>query len=136
MSASESAKPGSESARRLPETYRDCLDFLFRRNQFSIKLGLETINALLDRLGRPDRGCQAVVLETGLGGRLDATNAVMPALTAVTSISLDHTAILGHTVEEIWREKTAILKPGVPMVVQENRPHLLAELRAKAEAAG
>ena len=46
----------SGSAPALPETYRDCLDFLFARNQFSIKLGLETINALLDRLGRPDAG--------------------------------------------------------------------------------
>jgi dihydrofolate synthase / folylpolyglutamate synthase len=210
----------------LPETYRDCLDFLFKRNQFSIKLGLETINALLDRLGRPDRGltflhvagtngkgsvcanlaallgaagykrvglytsphlvsfrerilvdgepieaewivgwlrgamaailelnatyfecvtalaldwfrhrgCEAVVLETGLGGRLDATNAVLPALTVITSISLDHTAILGDTVEAIWYEKTAILKPRVPMVVMEERSHLLAELDRNAAA--
>ena len=81
-------------------------------------------------------GCQAVVLETGLGGRLDATNIVQSAVTVITSISLDHTQILGSTVEEIWREKIAILKPGVPMVVSERRPHLLAELEAAARAAG
>jgi dihydrofolate synthase/folylpolyglutamate synthase len=221
--------PGSAGLPRLPllpDTYRDCLDFFFARNQFSIKLGLETINALLDRLGRPDAGltflhvagtngkgsvcanlaallgaagyrrvglytsphlvsfrerilvdgepipadwivgwlrgamahilelnatyfecvtalaldwfrhcgCEAVVLETGLGGRLDATNAVLPALTVITSISLDHTAILGDTVEAIWGEKIAILKHRIPMVVMEDRPHLLAELARKAAA--
>ena len=83
-----------------------------------------------------DRSCGAVVLETGLGGRLDATNAVSPALTAITSISLDHTSILGDTVEAIWKEKLGILKPGVPMVVREDRPALLAELDARAAAAG
>jgi dihydrofolate synthase/folylpolyglutamate synthase len=83
-----------------------------------------------------DRACGAVVLETGLGGRLDATNAVTPAVTVITSISLDHTAILGDTVEAIWKEKLGILKPGVPMVVREDRPALLAELDARAAAAG
>jgi dihydrofolate synthase/folylpolyglutamate synthase len=222
---------GGESAMdagRLPETYRDCLDFLYARNQFAIKLGLDNIKALLGRLGRPQdglrilhvagtngkgsvcanlaallracgygrvglytsphlvsfrerilvdgepvarewivewmrgamphilelgntyfeivtamaldwfrrRGCEAVVLETGLGGRLDATNAVRPEATAITSVSLDHTQILGDTVEAIWREKIGILKPGVPMVVAENRPRLLEELRDKAREAG
>ncbi len=83
-----------------------------------------------------DAGCSAAVLETGLGGRLDATNVVVPDVTVITSISLDHTQILGGTVEAIWREKIAILKPGVPMVVREDRPHLLAELEAAARAAG
>ena len=46
---------GSE-ALRLPETYRDCLAFFFARNQFAMKLGLDNIHALLDRLGRPDKG--------------------------------------------------------------------------------
>lgn len=216
------------TAATVPSTYRECLAFLFARNQFAMKLGLENIRALLDRLGNPDRGmrflhvagtngkgsvcanlaallgacgyrrvglytsphlvsfrerilidgepippdaivewmgrahaailelgatyfecvtalaldwfrrsgCEAVVLETGLGGRLDATNAVTPALTVITSISLDHTAILGDTVEAIWREKIGILKPGVPMVVREDRPRLLAELAERAGAAG
>lgn len=83
-----------------------------------------------------DAGCSAAVLETGLGGRLDATNVVIPDVTVITSISLDHTQILGGTVEAIWREKTAILKPGVPMVVREDRPGLLAELEAAARDAG
>jgi dihydrofolate synthase/folylpolyglutamate synthase len=57
------------------------------------------------------------VIETGLGGRLDLTNAVeAPVLTVITSISLDHTAILGDTIGQIAAEKAGIIKPGVPLV--------------------
>jgi dihydrofolate synthase/folylpolyglutamate synthase len=57
-----------------------------------------------------------VVLEVGLGGRLDATNVVVPAVTVITSISLDHMAILGETLALIAAEKAGIIKPGVPLV--------------------
>jgi len=57
------------------------------------------------------------IIETGLGGRLDATNVVQPALCVFTSISLDHTEILGDTLEAIAGEKVGILKPGVPSVL-------------------
>ena len=58
-----------------------------------------------------------IVLETGLGGRLDATNAFpCPALTVITSISLDHTMILGNTIEQIAAEKAGIIKQGVPVL--------------------
>ena len=57
-----------------------------------------------------------IILETGLGGRLDATNAIdNPALAIITSISLDHTAIFGDTIEKIAGEKAGIIKPGVPV---------------------
>lgn len=56
--------------------------------------------------------CDYVVLETGLGGRLDSTNVVDPAISIITSISLEHTAILGDTIPEITREKAGIIKPG------------------------
>lgn len=59
----------------------------------------------------------AVVLEVGLGGRLDATNIVTPKAAVITSISLDHTNILGNTLEAIAGEKAGIIKPGVPVVV-------------------
>ncbi len=62
---------------------------------------------------------QIVVLETGLGGRLDATNAVMPRLSAITSIDLEHTRYLGDTLEAIAAEKAGIIKPGVPVVLGE-----------------
>ncbi len=61
-----------------------------------------------------ERGCTDVVLETGLGGRLDATNVCDPVLTLVTGIELEHADILGSTLEAIASEKAGILKTGVP----------------------
>jgi len=63
-----------------------------------------------------------VVLETGLGGRLDATNIVTPELSVITSISLEHTEILGATLAEIAREKGGIIKPKVPVVIGPRVP--------------
>lgn len=61
--------------------------------------------------------CDVVVLECGLGGRLDATNIIKtPILSVITGIALDHTAILGNTVEEIAGEKAGIIKKGVPLL--------------------
>ena len=60
--------------------------------------------------------CDAVVLEVGLGGRLDSTNVVTPEVCAIAPISLDHTHVLGDTVEKIAHEKAGIIKPGVPVV--------------------
>lgn len=57
------------------------------------------------------------VLETGLGGRLDATNIVNPILTILTSISLEHTEYLGNSLEEITKEKSGIIKPLVPVII-------------------
>ncbi len=63
------------------------------------------------------QGVDAAVIETGLGGRLDSTNLITPVLSVVTSIGLDHCALLGSTRAEIAREKAGIFKPGVPAVV-------------------
>lgn len=73
------------------------------------------------------------VLETGLGGRLDATNICNPALTIITRIGLDHCDWLGDTVEKIALEKAGIIKPGVPVVLGENMPEVreIVENRAK-----
>jgi len=62
------------------------------------------------------------VLETGLGGRLDATNIIAPILSVITSISLDHTHILGKTSEAIAKEKGGIIKPGIPVVIGSTVP--------------
>ena len=63
-----------------------------------------------------EQRAQVVVLETGLGGRLDATNVVTPAVSILTSIGLDHQKHLGATLAEIAAEKAGIIKPGVPVV--------------------
>ncbi len=63
-----------------------------------------------------------IILETGLGGRLDATNAIRkPAVTVITSISLDHVEILGDTIEAIAGEKAGIIKPHVPVVCLDGK---------------
>ncbi len=67
----------------------------------------------------------AAVIEVGLGGRLDATNILTPRLSVITSIGLEHTRILGTTVEAIAREKAGIIKPGVPVVLGPKVPHEL-----------
>lgn len=63
-----------------------------------------------------ENGCDLVILETGLGGRLDATNVVVPLLSVITTISLDHEQYLGNSVEEVAFEKAGIIKPHVPVI--------------------
>ena len=65
-----------------------------------------------------------VVLETGLGGRLDSTNIVTPVLSVITNIGLDHCDMLGETLPEIAFEKAGIIKPCVPVVVGESGPEI------------
>lgn len=78
-----------------------------------------------------------IILETGIGGRLDATNAVRhPIVTVITSVSLDHMEILGNTIEEIAKEKAGIIKPHVPVVFLGERASTDAiEMRAEKLAA-
>lgn len=76
----------------------------------------ETVTAMAFLLFR-DAGCELNVIEVGLGGRLDATNVVVPVLTVITPVSFDHEAFLGNTLEAIASEKAGILKPGVPLVM-------------------
>lgn len=77
------------------------------------------------------------LLETGLGGRLDATNVVeKPALTVITPISMDHESFLGDTITQIAGEKAGILKPGVPCVVGPQTPEALEVLEARAMQIG
>ena len=77
------------------------------------------------------------VLETGLGGRLDATNIVRrPFLTVITSISLEHTQYLGDTIPQIAGEKAGILKPGVPAVYDASDPEAAAVIARRAAELG
>ena len=76
-----------------------------------------------------NKGCDAVVLEVGLGGKHDATNVITPVLSIITSIQLDHTKILGSTLEEIAREKAGIMKPGVDVIVGPHCPLLVMKVR-------
>ena len=66
-----------------------------------------------------EQNIDIAVIETGLGGRLDSTNIITPLVSVITNISLDHTSLLGDTIEEIAGEKAGIIKPGVPVVIGE-----------------
>ncbi|ATB26999.1 bifunctional folylpolyglutamate synthase/dihydrofolate synthase [Melittangium boletus] len=76
------------------------------------------------------------VVEVGLGGRLDATRACHPLVTAITPVSFDHTEYLGNTLEAIAGEKAGILKPGVPVVVSRQEPEALAAIERAARTVG
>ncbi len=73
------------------------------------------------------------VVEVGLGGRLDATNLVTPLVSVITSLSLDHMAVLGDTLSKIATEKAGIIKPGRPVVVAPQKDEALRVVRQIAE---
>ena len=87
------------------------------------------VSTALGFLDFAERGVEWAVVEVGLGGRLDSTNVLTPEVTVITSIGLDHTEILGTTLEAIAAEKAGIVKPGVPLVsaVTEAGPRAVIE---------
>ncbi len=101
-----------------PPTY---FEFLFYMSM--------VINASL----RPD----FVILETGLGGRLDVTNVIHhPVAVIITSVSMDHMEYLGNTIEEIAWEKAGIMKPGAPVIYDDNYPEVSAVILRRAKELG
>jgi dihydrofolate synthase/folylpolyglutamate synthase len=95
----------------------------------------EVITALaLKHFG--DAKVDIAILETGLGGRLDATNAVQSNVSVITPIGLDHEKWLGHTLAEIAGEKGGIIKPGVPVVSAPQQPEAKEAIRARAAECG
>ncbi len=78
--------------------------------------------------------CDWAVIETGLGGRLDATNTIIPQAAVITPIELEHTAVLGNTIPLIAAEKSKIIKQGVPTFVSRQSPEAMAVFEAEALA--
>jgi dihydrofolate synthase/folylpolyglutamate synthase len=83
-----------------------------------------------------DQQAEIVVLETGIGGRLDATNVCRPLATCITNISRDHTQLLGNTLAKIATEKAGILKPGIPVVSGVAEPETIDVISAVAQERG
>ena len=83
-----------------------------------------------------DAGVDIAVVETGLGGRLDATNVVEPLATAITTVGRDHTDILGDSLAQIAREKAGIIKPGVPLALGRQEQEAEAVILARAQELG
>jgi dihydrofolate synthase/folylpolyglutamate synthase len=78
------------------------------------------------------REVQAAVVEVGLGGRLDATNVIDPVVSVITTLSYDHTNVLGNTLAQIAGEKAGIIKPGRPVVSAPQRPEALEVIQKTA----
>jgi len=106
----------------IPKEY--VFDFLTTWEPYFIEKGLSffEITTGLAFKWFADAGVDAAVIEAGLGGRLDSTNVITPELALVTTIGLDHCALLGNTLEAIAGEKAGIFKPGVPALVGESNP--------------
>ncbi len=90
-----------------------------------------TIAMTFDYFARED--VDIAVIETGLGGRLDSTNIITPELSVITNVSLDHTNLLGNTVEKIAAEKAGIIKPGIPVVAGNTSETALKVIRDMAK---
>ncbi len=118
--------PHAEMA-RLVDEMKPAIESIPRLTTFEITTGLAFLYFAR-------QGVEAAVFEVGLGGRLDATNVLLPAVTVITSLSYDHTYILGNTLAEIAGEKGGIIKPGVPLVAapQQEEARLVLE-RISAE---
>jgi dihydrofolate synthase/folylpolyglutamate synthase len=99
--------------------------FPFSPSFFEITFGMA-----LDYFKAQD--CDICIIETGLGGRLDATNVITPEISAITSISLEHTDILGSTIEAIAKEKAGIIKKGKPVVIGKLETEALFAIKEKA----
>ncbi len=83
-----------------------------------------------------EQKCDLVIWETGLGGRLDATNIVTPLASVITNIEYDHQHWLGHDLRSIATEKAGIIKPGVPVITATAEPEALAVIQETALARG
>jgi dihydrofolate synthase/folylpolyglutamate synthase len=100
---------------------RRVVDFVAEHKEQMLKLGLSffEITTAMAFNFFAESDVEVAVIETGLGGRLDATNIITPILSVVTNIGLDHTDLLGTTLQAVAREKAGIIKQGVPVVLGE-----------------
>jgi dihydrofolate synthase/folylpolyglutamate synthase len=107
-----------------------------RRHPHEGSLTAFEISTAMSLLACAEAPVDLAIVEVGLGGRLDATNVVEPAVSVITPISLDHQAILGDTLGEIAAEKAGILRPGVPAVIASQPASALAVIRDTAALIG
>ena len=117
---------------------REVIDFVANHKTKMRELGLSffemTTAMAFDFFSSND--VEVAVIETGLGGRLDATNIITPELCVVTNIGLDHTDLLGDTIEKVAAEKAGIIKAGVPVVLGEANEQYNGVFEERAAALG
>src|SRR5664280_335424 len=118
---------------RLVEEIKPRLEQVGTHPEFHAPTFFEAITAIALQYFREQK-VDIVVWETGLGGRLDATNVITPLVSVITNIAFDHTQYLGETLEQIATEKCGIIKQGVPVVTACAAPEALAVIRRTAAA--
>ena len=106
---------------------------LVRQSDFSVQPSFFEITWILALRHFLAENCEICVIETGLGGRLDATNIITPLLSYISNIGLDHTSILGDSLEKIAAEKAGIIKMGVPVLIGEYNPKTQPVFEEKAQ---
>ncbi|WP_237226853.1 bifunctional folylpolyglutamate synthase/dihydrofolate synthase [Rubinisphaera sp. JC750] len=127
-------QPSEADVVALTQTVLDAADRLQAEDTSLAPTFFECVNAMA-WVHFCNQNVDLAVLEVGLGGRLDSTNLCNPLVTAITSISFDHTRILGSTLAEIAGEKAGIIKADVPVICGVLNPEAQAVVRAKAEEA-
>ena len=118
----ETVEPAAERVERRPSAPRSCTFF-------------ELTTAMAFEYFRRER-TDVAVIETGMGGRWDATNVVMPAVAAICDVDFDHMEYLGTTLEAIAGEKAGIIQPGRPVVTGVRRPEAMAVIEEAAKKVG
>jgi dihydrofolate synthase/folylpolyglutamate synthase len=120
---------------RLVEQLKPLLESVAAHPEFRAPTFFEAVTAVALQYFYEQK-TDVVIWETGLGGRLDATNVVTPLASVITNIAFDHTQYLGETLPQIAREKCGIIKPGVPVVTASVAEEVLRVIRATATAQG
>lgn len=106
------------------------IDIIRSNNVYGITF-FEFVTALAFKYFK-DKGAQCVVVETGMGGRLDATNVITPEVCVITPISYDHKEFLGDSIEKIAYEKAGIIKPSIPLVVSNQTSQAMSVIIERA----
>lgn len=118
----------------IPQKY--VIDFVEEGQSFFESIGasfFEITTAMAFKYFK-DKDIDIAVVEVGLGGRLDSTNIITPIVSLITNISMDHTQMLGTSLEQIAMEKAGIIKKGVPVVIGESLPETRSVFEAQAKA--
>ena len=102
-------------------------------SELKLKINFFEITTFIALLFFEDENAEVIILETGLGGRLDATNVVNSVISVITNVSFDHTAILGNTLKEIAFEKAGIIKNGEICIFSQNLSELENEINKKTK---
>ncbi|MDO5089772.1 MAG: Mur ligase family protein, partial [Leptotrichiaceae bacterium] len=104
-----------------------------KNSNISVKLNFFEITTFIALLFFQEQSPDFIIMETGLGGRLDATNIINSNIAVITNITFDHMNILGNTLRQIAYEKTGIIKSGELCIFAHNLPELIKEINKKTE---